>query len=152
MPKRGRSTLFFLIGLACALPARAGSDVSAGARLGYYSDAGAPFAGGELILVVARAVYFNPNLEVVFKQDSYLSFNADFHYDFHRTRDTTVWAGAGLGVLARNPPGPGGGRTDLGLNLLFGVGFPRRSATPYLQAKVIAKDDSEFSVGLGVRF
>ena len=120
--------------------------------LGYYSDADAPFAGGELLFRLAPSFYFNPNLEVVFRDDSFLSVSADFHYDFHRRSGTSVWAGAGLGILAVNPPGPRGGDTDVGLNLLFGVAFPRRSLTPYLQAKVVAKQDSEFSLGIGLRF
>lgn len=146
------ATLSFVAGLAGASPAHAAEDSSAGARLGYYSDADAPFAGGELLFRLAPSFYFNPNLEVVFRDDSFLSVSADFHYDFHRRSGTSVWAGAGLGILAVNPPGPRGGNTDVGLNLLFGVAFPRRSLTPYLQAKVVAKQDSEFSLGIGLRF
>ena len=101
---------------------------------------------------MAPRVYLSPNIEVVFKGDSYLAFNADLQYDFRRTRRTTLWVGAGLGVLAFNPAGPGSGHTDTGLNLLFGVGWPHRSVTPYLQAKVIAKDNTELAVAFGLRF
>ena len=108
--------------------------------------------GGELLFRVAPSTYFNPNLEFVFKEDSYVTFNMDFHYDFHAGRDTFVWAGAGLAAVSINPPGPAGGHTDAGLNLLFGVGLRRRPVIPYFQAKVIIKDQSELSLGVGLRF
>lgn len=139
------------LGLAC-LATPASADGLVGARIGYYSDAGAAFAGGELLLKLAPAVYFNPNLEVVFKSDSYFTFNADVHYDFHRRRNTSVWAGAGLAIVAVNPPGSGDGHTDAGLNLLFGVSLARKPVVPYFQAKVIAKDNSEFVIAFGLRF
>lgn len=44
------------------------------------------------------------------------------------------------------------GNTDAGLNLLLGAGMTRGSVLPYFQAKVIAKDDSELSLALGLRF
>lgn len=135
-----------------AVPARAGSDLSGGARVGYYAQAGAPFLGGELLFRVAPSVYLSPSLEVVFKEDSFFAFSGDVLWEFLRHRDVTVAAGAGLGILAVNPPDPGRGDTSVGLDLLFRVGFPRRSVTPYVQAKVIAKEDGEFCIGVGLRF
>jgi len=135
------------------LPATAHADSATfGARIGYYADADAAFAGAELLLKVAPRVYFNPNLEIVFQDDSYLTFNADFHYDFPSHGQTFVWAGAGLGIVSINPPGNGEGHTDAALNLLFGVGLRKRPVIPYFQAKLIAKDNAEFSVAFGLRF
>lgn len=134
-------------------PARADeSGVFAGARLGFYTNAGAPDLGGELLMRMAPRVYFNPNLEVVFKSDSYLTFNLDFHYDFTRRGRALLWAGAGLGIVSVNPPGPGGGHTDPALNLLFGVGLRQRGKIPYFQVKLIAKEDTELALGFGLRF
>jgi hypothetical protein len=138
--------------LSSARAARADQGVLWGGRLGYYSNASAPFLGGELLFKLAPSVHLSPNLEVVFKDDSYLAFNLDVQYDFRRSGRTLLWGGAGLGVLAVNPPGAAPGHTDVGLDLLFGVGFVRRSVTPYLQAKVIAKENAEFSIGVGLRF
>lgn len=138
--------------VCCARVARADSGVIGGARLSYYTDAAAPALGGELLLKVAPSVYFNPNLEFVFKDDSYITFNLDMHYDFPTGHRTFLWAGAGLAVVSVNPPGPGGGHTDAGLDLLFGVGLRRRPVIPYFQAKVIVKDQTELSLGVGLRF
>lgn len=141
----------FAVQSASVTPAHA-DPAKFGARIGFYSDAGAPFAGGELLLRVAPKVYFNPNLEVVLKDDSYLAFSLDLHYDIPSHSQTFLWAGAGLGVVSVNPPGPGDGHTDAALNLLFGVGLRRRPVIPYFQAKVIAKDNTEFAVAFGLRF
>lgn len=147
-----RAVAFVGLLLCCAERAAADSGVIGGLRLSYYTDAAAPALGGELLFRVAPSTYFNPNLEVVFKDDSYLTFNLDVHYDFLKGRDTFVWAGAGLAVVAINPPGPTGGHTDAGLDLLFGVGLRRRPVIPYFQAKVIVKDQTELSLGVGLRF
>jgi hypothetical protein len=67
-------------------------------------------------------------------------------------RRTSLWAGAGLGVLSVNPPGGAAGDIDVGLNLLFGVRFRGRPVVPYFQAKLIAKEDPELSLAFGLRF
>ena len=148
-----------VVAVACALVStslapevRADSDVLGGVRLGYYADAGRPFVGGELLFRIAPSVYFNPNLEVVLKSDSYLTFNADVHYDFPHRGRTMTWLGAGLGFVSINPPGPAEGHTDPALNLVFGVGVRDHGIIPYVQAKLIAKQNSEFSIAFGARF
>jgi hypothetical protein len=62
-----------------------------------------------------------------------------------------VWLGAGL-ALVRVDFENNGGDTDAGLNILGGVGVRAGDVVPYVQAKVIVKDDSEFVIGFGVRF
>ncbi len=133
-------------------PARADSEFMGGFRVGYYADAARPFVGGEVLFRIAPSIYFDPNVEVVFHDDSYVTINADFHYDFAHHRRTTVWLGAGLGVVAVNPPGPADGRSDAALNLFAGVGAVRGHVIPYVQAKLIAKDNSEASIAFGLRF
>ena len=61
-----------------------------------------------------------------------------------------VWAGAGLGVLYTNPE-VGDSNTDVGLNLLFGVGL-KGHVVPYVQGKVIVSEDTAFVLGVGLRF
>jgi hypothetical protein len=44
-------------------------------------------------------------------------------------------------------------QTDLGLNLLAGVGFWKRQAIrPYIQGKVTLSDNTEASIAFGLRF
>jgi opacity protein-like surface antigen len=138
--------------LLMAVPARADSDVKIGIRGGYYFDASEPFLGAELLVRIADQVYFNPNFEWVFFDDRYYTINADFHYDFDTHNDTYVWVGMGVGAVAIDPPGPAAKNTDAALNLLFGIGLKRHPVIPYLQAKAAISDDSEFSLGVGLRF
>jgi len=138
--------------LALPAPASAG-DTKFGVRGGYYTDIGEPFLGAEVLVPVARRIYFNPNFEYVFVEDlNYWTLNGDFHYDFPTHRPYYVWAGAGVGLLRVDPPGADNSDTDVGLNLLAGVGFKTGSVVPYFQAKVILKNGSEFALGFGVRF
>ena len=138
------------LALGAATPAAAADF---GVRGGYYFDASEPFLGVELITPVARRIYFNPNLEWVFVEDStYLTLNADFHYDFPTRGSTFVWAGAGLGLLRSDPEGPDNSDTDPALNLLAGVGFRTGGVIPYFQAKLIVDGESEFALAFGIRF
>ena len=58
--------------------------------------------------------------------------------------------GAGLAVLYTKPDGASSS-TDVGADFLFGVGH-RGPVVPYIQAKLIAKSDTEFVIGVGLRF
>ena len=113
---------FGLMALGAATPAAA--DMF-GVRAGFYTKAEEPFVGAELLIPLSHNVFL--------------------------TRGSTfVWAGAGLAVLYSNPDGPGDSSNDVGANFIFGVGR-RGPVVPYIQAKLIAKDDTEFVISLGLR-
>ena len=146
------------IGLALGLgvvvsPSVRADSVKFGGRVGYYTDVQKPILGVEILAPVARRVYFNPNIELVLIDNvTYFTLNGDFHYDFHTGNSSFVWLGGGLGVVKFDPDGPNNGDTDLAANFLGGVGFRSGHVIPYFQAKVIAKDNSEFVIAFGVRF
>jgi hypothetical protein len=136
-----------------AAPAAAQADPRFGVRFGYYTEAEAPFLGAEMLFRVVPEIYFNPNVEAVFVDNGHsFTINGDFHYDFLAGRRTFAWLGAGLAVLNTNPEGPAEGDTDVGLNLLAGIGARRGRVIPYAQAKVILKSETEFAIGVGLRF
>jgi hypothetical protein len=135
------------------LPAAAQADPRFGVRFGYYTEAEDPFLGAEMLFRVVPEIYFNPNVEAVFVDDGhYFTINGDFHYDFHSGRRTFAWLGAGLAVLITDPEGSAEGDTDVGFNLLAGIGTRRGRVIPYAQAKLILKSDTEFVIGVGLRF
>ncbi len=137
--------------LAVLFSAPAARADNFGVRTGVYTDAGEAFLGVEYLARVGHRVYFNPNFEYVFGDDPhFMTLNADFHYDFRTRSRAYVWAGAGLGILFTDPK-VGDSHTDAGLNLLFGVGL-KGEVVPYIQAKVIVADNSEFVLAFGVRF
>ena len=152
----GKGFLAAMVLAAVALTTRtAQAQTLVGGRLGVYTDAEDLFLGAEVLTPVAERLYLNPNVEYVFVDPgTFATFNFDLHYDFPLEGSSAfLWAGGGLGILYFNPEGPGGSDTDLGANILFGVGFLRdRPVIPYVQAKVIAADNSDFVVGFGVRF
>ena len=82
-----------------------------------------------------------------------MTINGDLHYDAIISRSSTFWVGGGLGILYFDPEGANNGNTDLGINLLFGLGFRTNSnLLPYIQGKIILEDNSEFVIGVGARF
>jgi hypothetical protein len=150
---------FFLMFLTPAV-SRA-IDVDFGVRGGLYSDADAGFLGAELLTGVTRDWFFNPNFEYVFVDDGHLyTLNLDAHYDLRTNNPYSLWIGGGPAVIFSEVDPPFGCRrcdsdseTDIGLNLLAGIGFWKRQAIrPYIQGKVTLSDNTEASLGFGVRF
>jgi len=141
-----------LSALAALVPAASAHADRVGVRAGLYTDLNKPFVGVELLSGLSPRVYFNPNVEYVFIDHlTYLTFNGDFHYDFHSHRRTFAWVGGGLAVIYQNPEGPADGSTDVGANFIFGIGF-KGDVIPYFQAKLIAKENTELAVAFGLRF
>jgi len=124
-----------------------------GARIGVYTDGSDFFLGGDYLTPINGDIDFNPNIEFIFIDGgSFLTFNFDALYNFPHNESTTFWAGGGLGLLYFDPS-RGDSNTDLGVNLLGGLGFiTSGKLLPYLQAKIILSDNSNFVLGFGLRF
>jgi hypothetical protein len=162
MISRNRSTLAAAVLAALAAvsaPAPAAADVDFGVRGGVYTDAEEGFLGVELLMPVTGQWFFNPNVEFVFVDPGDLwTLNADFHYDFAREGNVTFWAGGGPAVIFRDRDDGRRRRrdddseTDVGANLLAGVGLVRGGIRPYAQAKIVLSDDTEAVLAVGVRF
>lgn len=120
------------------------AQVRWGVRAGV-SD-GNPMIGGEMVMPLVGDLVLNPNIE--FTTDLF-SANADVHYDFDISTDTSFWVGAGLAFL-----NPDDGDYEGGVNLLAGIGTRRRRMYPYAQVKLTSASDSgdSTSVAVGVRF
>ncbi len=125
-----------------------------GVRMGIYTDVEDLFLGAEMNVPIGKFVYFNPNLEyILIDRGTFMTFNFDFHYDFPTSSPVYIWAGGGPAVVYVNPDGPIDSETDLGLNLLFGLGFPTgNSLIPYVQGKALLGDRDDFVLGFGLRF
>jgi hypothetical protein len=162
---RGKTIVHGARALAVAafflLPGLAQAQIDFGVRGGYYSDAEAGFLGAEILTGLTRQWFFNPNVEYVFVDNGSLTTaNIDFHYDLATHAPYSLWLGGGPAVLFNNYDPPAGCRrcgdtknTDLGFNLLAGVGFwPRQAIRPYVQGKVILSKNTEAVLGFGLRF
>lgn len=138
------------------VPQPAEGQVDFGVRAGVFgSDA---FVGAELLFPLQGSWYLNPNVEWVFVDNGDLfTVNGDVHYDFEPAANFDVWAGGGLAVLFRDFDRPrfrdDDSETDVGVNLLAGVGFlPGNPIRPYVQGKITLSDDTEAGVAFGLRF
>lgn len=141
--------------LALALPPSAqAAGIDFGVRAGAYLEDSDPFVGLELLTRLGQSDwYFNPNVEFVFADArDRVSANADFHYDFRQERDFYLWAGAGLAAIHTDADGRRDSETDLGANLLGGIGWRLSGMTPYAQLKIVLADESEVVAGIGIRF
>ncbi len=144
-------SLFALVALPAAASA---ADLDFGVRAGGYLKDSDPFVGLELLIPLGPSDwYFNPNIEATFadRRDR-LSGNFDFHYDFRQTPDYYLWAGAGLAVIHLDADRGRDSETDLGANLLAGIGWRLKDFTPYAQLKIVVSDDSQVVAGVGIRF
>jgi hypothetical protein len=135
----------------------AAAEVDVGVRGGYYTDVGEAFLGADLLMRISDTRwFFNPSLEYVFVDPGDLAtVNLDGHYDLETDNDNLyVWLGGGPAIIFRDEENRGDDddETDLGLNLLAGVGWQLEALVPYLQAKAIVADDSEVVLAIGVRF
>jgi hypothetical protein len=163
--ERGRShvlALAILAGAAALWPNPAEAEIDFGLRGGYYTDAEELFLGAELLMQISDTPwFFNPNIEYVFVDPGdFWTLNLDAHYDFDTDdEDLYVWAGGGPAILFRDRDDRRGrrdddddGETDVGLNLLAGIGWQLETVVPYVQGKVVLSDDSEAVIAVGVRF
>ena len=145
-------------------PAIAQAQIDFGVRGGFYSDAEAGFLGAEILTplrIFGRGWFLNPNLEYVFVDDGNLyTINLDAHYDLRTNASYSVWLGGGAALIFSEFDAPRGCRfcesedeTDVGLNLLAGIGiWPRNAVRPYVQGKFTLSDNTEASIAVGLRF
>lgn len=142
-----------LVLLTMVLVPAASHGIDFGIRGGVYTDVNEPFFGVELLMPMGvSSWYFNPNVEFVAVSNGDLAtLNMDFHYDLPVNAPVWVWVGAGPAVIFRDTPRRGS-ETDVGANLLAGVGWKNLPVVPYAQGKVILSDNTEVVAAVGVRF
>jgi len=144
--------VLLIVALLPTVPA-AHADPSFGLRAGVNLDREDPLIGAELIARLQGSWWVNPNLEVTFgDRVDVVGLNADFHYDFDTSGSALFWLGPGLAVLFADYEN-GGNDTDVGVNLLAGIGIPTSSGVvPYFQGKATIADDTDGSLAFGIRF
>jgi hypothetical protein len=142
-----------VLGLA-AVPAL-GAEIDGEVRAGYNPDVERGFIGGGVLVPVASAWDFNPNLEWMAADDANrVSVNADIHRDLNNHNDgPAVWLGAGAAMLVRDYDAPQADTdTNLGVNMFGGLGAKDGNVRPFSQAKVTLSDETDASLAVGVRF
>lgn len=150
-----RALAYLTIATAMVTAAAAQDGWDFDVRGGVNADVDGPFVGAGALVPIGttHAWYFNPNAEYTAGDHTdVLSVNADFHYDFPTTGSWGVWMGAGPAFVTYDPDFGEDDRNDVGVNFLAGTGAKRGSVRPFVQAKVLASDNSALLVAGGVRW
>ena len=141
--------------LAMAAAGTARAAVDADVRAGIYPNADAVSVGGGVLANVGGSDshwYFNPNVEVAMgDRRDIVAMSGDFHYDFASRNTTSFWMGAGPAVLVTDRQ-DAGTNTDLGMNVLTGVGAKRGQVRPFAQLRGTVADQSQVTIAGGIRF
>ena len=133
-----------------------GAAMDTDLRAGVYTDSEAIGVGAGLLTPIGSTSrwFFNPNVEVAFgDEENLVGVNGDFHYDFWNSGNSgmTAWLGGGPALLMTNPDA-GDTETDLGLNVLAGLGGTGGAVRPFAQVKGIVADESQVVLQGGIRF
>jgi len=135
-------------------PRGSSAAVDGDVRVGAYPNSDAVSVGGGVLAPVgdSHRWYFNPNIELA-KGDSqdFVAMSGDFHYDFARDGDATFWMGGGPAVLVVDRPS-GSNDTQLGVNVLTGVGKRTGDVRPFAQLRGTMAEDSRIALAGGIRF
>ena len=142
--------LLGLTSIAAPKVARAGvdGDVRAGV-----TDGDRVAVGGGLLTQVgsSRHWYFNPNVDMTMGDNrDQFAMNGDFHYDLD-TSGPAFWVGGGPALMVVDREGADN-ETDVGLNVLTGIGKKRGDVRPFGQLRGTIADDSQVQIVGGVRF
>jgi hypothetical protein len=133
-----------------------GAAMDTDLRAGVYTDSEAIGVGAGLLTPVGSSSrwFFNPNVEIGFgDEENLIGVNGDFHYDFYNSGNSgmSAWFGGGPAILMTNPDN-GDSQTDLGLNVLTGLGGTSGAVRPFAQVKGIITDESQVVLQGGIRF
>ncbi len=140
--------------LALSLPSAARAGVNGDVRAGLNTDADAVSVGGGILTQVGSSHrwYFNPNVELAMgDRKDVVAMSGDFHYDLAQNSGPAVWVGGGPALLVIDPD-LGERRTDVGLNVLTGIGKKSGDVRPFAQLRGTVADDSQVTIAGGIRF
>jgi hypothetical protein len=146
-----------IIGVALAVTLALSNAALAGidpeVRAGIYSGAEQVSLGGGLLMPVGHDNRwdFNPNVEATISGRDFVAVSGDVHYDFRASENTALWVGGGPAILWTNRPGSDN-NTDLGLNVLTGVGAKHGSMRPFAQLRGTVADENRIAIAGGIRF
>jgi len=139
--------------LVAATPIPGRANVDTDVRAGVFTNVDAVGVGAGILTPIGDRNgrwYANPNAEVAMGGDDLVALNGDFHCDVSHQRTTSVWLGGGPAVLIQSHDG--NSETNLGVNVLAGMGKTQGSVRPYGQIKGVVAENGGVALVGGVRF
>lgn len=144
-----------IVGLSMLVTPRwANAEVSGDVRAGVYPNSDAVALGGGVLAPVGSSGrwYFNPNVELAKGNGpGFVAMSGDFHYDFAQNGGASFWMGGGPAVLVLDRDGADND-TEMGVNVLTGVGANHGDVRPFAQLRGTMANDSRIAIVGGIRF
>jgi hypothetical protein len=147
-----------LAALMTVLPvsgAGAQATTHVGMRIGYNFDFDEVLFGANLTVPMTSHIEFYPSLEIYAPESgNRLGFNGDVKVMLPRRSalGPQLYAGGGLGIVNVNQGDVS--KTDIGVNLLFGIESRVGWMHPYAEGKILLYDDTQIALigGVNVTF
>jgi hypothetical protein len=139
--------------IAMAIPSMARAGLDGDVRAGV-TDGDQVAIGGGVLAQVGNGSrwYFNPNVELAMgDHKDAVSMNGDFHYDLATGRGPAFWVGGGPALLVIDREGEDN-QTDVGLNVLTGIGKKSGQVRPFAQVRGTVADENQVTIAGGFRF
>ena len=136
--------LLVMLGVSAAA---AGGQASThvGGRVGYNFDTREVMFSANLTVPMTSRVEFYPSIDVYAPdQGNRIGYNGDVKVRFPMVPGPQFYAGGGLGVVSRTVGDFSD--TDLGANLLLGLESRSGYVHPFVEGKVLLRDNSQFQL------
>src|SRR5262245_52675922 len=149
----GMSALALLGLISTVAPRMAHAEVDGDVRAGGAADPDGVAIGGGILTPVgsSRHWYFNPNVDLTMGDSrDVFAMNGDFHYDLD-TSGPAFWIGGGPALMVVDRDGADND-TDVGLNVLTGIGKKHGDVRPFAQLRGTVADESRVQIAGGIRF
>jgi hypothetical protein len=142
-----------------AAPAESASVTGIGPRFGFSLDPDQLVLGGQLLIgEVAPNMTFDPNLEFGFGDNvTVIGLGLDLHYHFKLTNsEWRPYLGAGVGIHFYDqdvqPPASDNTSTEVGGNIILGVGVPTGGSRFFTEMKLGVGDIPSLKMVAGWNF
>jgi hypothetical protein len=134
-----------------SVSASAQASTYVGTRISYDFQTDEVILGANLTVPISTQIEFYPSLELYLPdRGNKIGFNGDVKVFLPTRASYDLYAGGGLGVVNQNLGDVS--NTDVGLNLLFGIGSRIGRIHPYGEARLLLHDDTQLVLLAGVNF
>ena len=136
-----------LVALLAVTSGIAGAQASThvGMRVGYNFDTEEMMFSGNLTVPMNRRLEFYPSLDIYTPSSgNKIGFNGDLKVMFPTVPGPQFYLGGGLGIVSRNERDFSD--TDVGANLLVGLESRSGWVHPFVEGKVLVRDQSQFQL------
>jgi hypothetical protein len=146
-----RRTLILVALAFAASSASAQASTNAGARIAYNFQTDEAIVGASFTVPISTRIEFYPSLELYLPDNgNKIGFNGDVKVYLPTRASYDLYAGGGLGIVNQNVSGFS--NSDVGINLLFGIGSRVSRVRPFGEVRLLIHDDNQLVMLAGINF